>query len=425
MASAAIGVSHLVQATRAGALYGLALAALVVLAHAMKLPAMLAGPRYAAATGRSLLHAYRQQGRLCLATFAIIQVGTMFTIQAAVTLVTAALVGPLVVDPLLRGLGLAGEAATPLWVVAAGVLALCTGLLASGGYAWLDRAAKALMLVMAASTIAAAAIQLPGLSLASTPLLPQRYDLALLLFAVALVGWMPAPLDITVWHSLWSLARRGQTGHAATRRQGDLDFCIGFGLCLVLALAFLVLGAALLHGRDEAPTPQATPTAGAFAHQLIGLYTQSLGPWSSPLIATCAIAVMFSTTLTVLDAIPRALSALVVVATGGDESRASERGRWGYWAILLLLAGGAVLILARFTRSLSGMVDLATSLSFLGTALLAWFNHRAMASLAKPSDPSHPHDDPHQPARWLLHLGRLAIAFWTAFAALYVATWFV
>ena len=133
-AGAAIGVSHLVQSTRAGAVYGLALVLLVVLAHVMKLPAMLFGPRYAAATGHSLLHAYKRQGWATLGAFAAIQVGTMFTIQAAITAVTAALVGPLVVDPILGGVGVLGEGErSPLWMVAAGILVVCVALLGVGG----------------------------------------------------------------------------------------------------------------------------------------------------------------------------------------------------------------------------------------------------------------------------------------------------
>lgn len=408
-AGAAIGVSHLVQSTRAGALYGLALVLLVVLAHVMKLPAMLFGPRYAAATGRSLLHAYRKQGPITLGAFAVIQVGTMFTIQAAVTAVTAALVGPLLVEPVLTGVGLlqAGEH-VPLWMVAAGILLVCIALLGVGGFKWLDRIVKLLMLVMAIGTVAAAGMQLPNLDLSSTPLWPSEWNVALLVFAVALVGWMPAPLDITVWHSLWSLAKNKQSGHTASRRECELDFYVGYALCVVLALAFVVLGAALLYGAGEEPAG----AAGAFANQLVGLYTDSLGEWSRPLIATCAIAVMFSTTITVLDAIPRTMSALVYEALGRE-----SKTRLQYWAWLLALAIGAVLILAVFARSLTDMVDLATTLSFLGTPLLAFFNHRAMTSKDIPAE--------HKPARWLVVLSWAGVAFWSVFALVFVTTWFV
>jgi len=413
-AGAAIGVSHLVQSTRAGALYGLSLVLLVVLAHAMKLPAMLFGPRYAAATGRSLLHGYKKQGWATLGAFAIVQVGTMFTIQAAITAVTAALVGPLVVEPVLGGLGVLGEGErAPMWMVAAGILAVCVALLAAGGFKWLDRVVKGLMLVMAAGTVVAAGMQLPSLDLSATPLWPTEWNRALLIFAVALAGWMPAPLDITVWHSLWSLAKNKQSGRTASKRECELDFSVGFALCVVLALAFVVLGASLLYGSGTQPAEK----AGAFANQLVGLYTDSLGEWSRPLIATCAIAVMFSTTITVLDAIPRTMAALVDEARGKEPRSTESSGRLGYWLWLGALATGAVVILAMFVRSLTDMIDLATTLSFLGTPLLAFFNHRAMTSEDIPAE--------HRPARWLVVLSWAGVAFWTAFAVVFLIVRFV
>ena len=60
-AGAAVGVSHLVQATRAGADFGLTLVWLVVLANVLKYPAFEAGARYTAATGQSLLEGYRRR----------------------------------------------------------------------------------------------------------------------------------------------------------------------------------------------------------------------------------------------------------------------------------------------------------------------------------------------------------------------------
>ena len=87
-AGAAIGVSHLVQSTRAGANYGFALVGLVLVALVFKYPAFSFGPRYAAATGTSLLEGYRRRGVWALVVYAILTLGTMFTIQAAVTFVT-------------------------------------------------------------------------------------------------------------------------------------------------------------------------------------------------------------------------------------------------------------------------------------------------------------------------------------------------
>ena len=53
-AGAAIGVSHLVQSTRAGADYGLGLIWALILVNLFKYPFFEYGPRYTAATGENL-----------------------------------------------------------------------------------------------------------------------------------------------------------------------------------------------------------------------------------------------------------------------------------------------------------------------------------------------------------------------------------
>ena len=63
LAATAIGVSHLVYSTRAGASYGFGLLWLIVVANLFKYPFFEFGPRYAAATGESLLQGYRKLKR--------------------------------------------------------------------------------------------------------------------------------------------------------------------------------------------------------------------------------------------------------------------------------------------------------------------------------------------------------------------------
>ena len=57
-AGAAIGVSHLVQSTRAGADFGLGIIWALLLVNLFKYPFFQFGPRYATATGESLLDGY-------------------------------------------------------------------------------------------------------------------------------------------------------------------------------------------------------------------------------------------------------------------------------------------------------------------------------------------------------------------------------
>lgn len=49
------------------------------------------GPRYAIATGESLLDGYLKLGKPILITYFVLNLATMFTIQTAVTIVTAGL----------------------------------------------------------------------------------------------------------------------------------------------------------------------------------------------------------------------------------------------------------------------------------------------------------------------------------------------
>ena len=97
-AGAAIGVSHLVQSTRAGADFGLGLLWALLLVHLFKYPFFQFGPRYAAATGESLLKGYHKLGKSILIAYFILSLATMFTIQAAVTIVTAGLANSLFGD---------------------------------------------------------------------------------------------------------------------------------------------------------------------------------------------------------------------------------------------------------------------------------------------------------------------------------------
>ena len=57
-AGAAIGVSHLVQSTKAGADFGIGLIWGLLLVNLFKFPFFQYGPKYASATGESLLEGY-------------------------------------------------------------------------------------------------------------------------------------------------------------------------------------------------------------------------------------------------------------------------------------------------------------------------------------------------------------------------------
>ena len=383
-----MGVSHLVQSTRAGAGYGLSLLPIAVLALILKYPLFEFGQRYAAATGTSLLEGYRRQGRWTLVLYLLLTLGTMFTVVAAVTYVTAGLAIQL------SGLDWSALLWSVLLIVAA------ASILVIGRYPLLDKAIKVIMVVLALSTAAATLAVLPRLS--STKLFGP-IALADVGFIVTFVGWMPTGMDVAVWQSFWVLARKRQTGHDPSLRETIFDFRLGYIATGCLAVMFVVLGTVLMFDRGlEFPS-----APDAFAGQVIELYTQSLGDWSWPVIALAAFTTMFSTLLTVIDGFPRALM-LVVRRFRGPEQPEEIHGRAAespaYWVWMALLTTGALLILATTgLRDLKKLIDLATILSFITAPFLGLLSYRAVVSSAMPEQ--------YRPGRMLRLLAQVGIAF--------------
>jgi len=373
-AGAAVGVSHLVQSTRAGASFGFALIGIVIFANIYKYPAFSFGARYAAATGTSLLQGYRNQGRWALALYGFVTLATMFTVQAAVTLVSGALA--------LNLIGLAGielpKSAWSLTIACAVLLAICASLLVVGRYRWLQRIINATIVVLVLATLSATVLALTKLDTSSVTLLPPSsiVDQRMTMIAmVALIGWMPSAFDVSIWQSLWTLARGRDTGSPAAVPDVMRDFKIGYWGTAILALSFLTLGASVMHTQGAS----FSPAAPVFVGQVISLFTEQLGSWSLPLIAASAFTVMFSTTLTVVDGFPRAIATLKD-RLSSDEVRETQREvvRKPYWMALLVLGIGSLIVIHSFLGDLKSMVDLATSLSVLTAPVLAWLNHRAV-----------------------------------------------
>jgi Mn2+/Fe2+ NRAMP family transporter len=371
-AGAAIGASHLVQSTRAGAMFGLALFTVVIFACALKYPAFSFGPRYAAATRRSLLEGYRRQGWWALALYTAVTALSMFTVQAAVTFVTAGLAVVLF------------DVHWDLLYTSAGLMLICAALLAIGHYRWLDRVVKVAVVILTVCTVLATVLVIPKIDWLQ-PLWPDADLLskrANLLFVVALVGWMPSAIDMSVWHSLWTLARSRDTGHPPAVSDALLDFKIGYWATAFLGLCFVVLGAGVAYKTGPLPGP-----AGAFAARVVGLYTENLGEWSFPIIGGAAFLVMFSTTLTVVDGFPRALTTLVArFRCEEPEGGESNSRSLVYWAAALLLFVGSLILLRSYLKHLKNLVDLATSISLTTAPVLAWLNHRVVVRDLKSSD---------------------------------------
>jgi Mn2+/Fe2+ NRAMP family transporter len=384
-AGAAIGVSHLVQSTRAGAEFGFGLIWALLLVHLFKYPFFQFGPRYAAATGETLLDGYKKLGKSVLIIYYILNFATMFTIQAAVTIVTAGLASQL--------FGFTNDLV--LWSVV--LLFISLVFLIVGKYKFLDNLMKYIIIILTISTIIAVCVALFSTKevFDVTQIIPS--GTVELTFLIAFLGWMPAPLDISIWHSIWSVEKDKTTVVKTKRKDAVFDFNIGYISALFLGVCFVLLGALVMYKSGE----NFSNKGGVFATQLIELYTRNLGEFSYIFIAIAAFTTMFSTTITTLDASPRAMNR-------SSKLLFNKELKYGYWFWILFLFFGTILILKYFMDNMGLLVKTATILSFLTAPFYAILNYTLITGKHTPKE--------HQPEIFLRVLSSIGIVFLVGFS---------
>ncbi len=349
-AGAAIGVSHLVQSTRAGADFGFGLIWALVLVHLFKYPFFQYGPRYATATGESLLDGYRKLGKGVLITYFILNLATMFTIQAAVTVVTAGL-----------AINLFGFSSDPVtWSIIITIIGVT--ILVLGRYKLLDNLMKIIVLILTVTTIISVLVAIfnTDKTMSFTQILPEgAIEIG---FLIAFLGWMPAPLDVSIWQSLWAIEKQKSNTEFDTKKS-IFDFNIGYVSTLLLGVCFVSLGALVMFGTGES----FSQSASGFTQQLITLYTDNIGESMFVFIGIAAFTTMFSTTLTTLDASPRAMTKTV-------ELLSNKVIKKMYWFWIVFLSIGTILILKFFLVKMGTLIKIATILSFLTAPFYAIIN---------------------------------------------------
>lgn len=357
-AGAAIGVSHLVQSTRAGADFGFGLLWALLLVNLFKYPFFQFGPRYAMATGESLLEGYQKLGKGVLLAYFALSLGTMVTIQAAVTIVTAGLAVQL--------FGITTD--ITLWCFI--ITAICFAILIIGKYKVLDTVMKVIISILTVTTViaVASAVGFNESSIEWTQVLPENNTQWV--FLIAFMGWMPAPLDVSVWHSLWTIEKQKTLSKPPNKNM--IDFKIGYLITLFLGVCFLSLGALVMFDSGQTFSNQGV----TFSKQLIDLYTTNLGSGAFLIIALAAFTTMFSTTLTCLDASPRAM------AKTSELLNFSFLKKYTFW--LAILAISTLIVLVFFLSEMGLLVKIATVLSFLTAPFYAVINLRLITSQYTP-----------------------------------------
>jgi len=435
MAATSMGASHLVLSPRAGMLYGSALLWLVLIVHVLKYPAFEHGPRYALATGRSLVEGYsrvpgpRNWAVWCFVVFTAIQ---GVAVAVAVTSVAASALRVAV-----GGLSLSQWGAILATVV--------LGLLWLGRFPAMEAANKVMMIVLGVVTVTT--------FLSSPPKVDAWLDMfnpslppGSVVLAAAIVGWLPTGLDVSVWHSLWALevesrwedeplepeelveaeikaeakqdkggidgldedisekrinAQSFGGGRLRRLRRGLLDMRVGYGASLLLAVLFMFLGSQVpdVMGREAEGAEVALSISKAYSH--------ILGSWIVPVFMTAAFVGMFATAYIVMDGFPRAFAEGLRVALhtrgGGDKKRLSQLFYSRiYWGALIFVWAMTCLIHFAWPRPV--FLAIVGALLGLGVSPLYYvLNHYCVKKHIKEAQ--------YKPNRWVMGVSAAGILF--------------
>ena len=389
-AGAAIGVSHLVQATKAGAVFGTGLLWAMLLVHLFKYPTFEFGTRYTAATGNTILHGYKKLGRWVLPVYIVVTLATMFTIQAAITIVTAGIAE-----------GVFGlQIDIKIWSLV--ILLISALVLLLGKFSLFDNLIKVIVICLSLTTVIALLVSVfnPNNSLQFTTSFPKNvFEIS---FLIAFMGWMPAPLDVSVWQSVW-VYEKAKNQPKLSLKTSLFDFNLGYIGTLLIGICFLLMGALVMHGTNQ----EFSASGVGFANQFLNMYTSTLGSYAFAFIGLAALTCMFSTTITALDASPRALAKAIELV--------GFKIKNGYQYCLVFLSFGTIAILFFMLSEMALLVKIATIVSFLTAPFYAILNYFLIFGK---------HSTVKQPKPFFKYLSISGILFLIGFGLWYVTTLF-
>lgn len=402
MASAAVGGSHIVASTQAGAMYGWQLAIVIVLANLLKYPFFRFGYEYTLVTGDSLLDGYARVGKKYVWLFFGLNVFSAMVNAGAVLIVCSAILKHFLGLQDLVFVGSRIEMSSMAFLSAVILLASVSMLLA-GKYGALDFASKAIMLSLTVATCAAALLAAKnGAQARFDAPAASPWNWAALAFVVSLCGWMPAPIEISAISSLWLKAKR--LAQNVGYKDGMFDFNVGFVGTALLALVFMTMGWLVQYRSGEAIE---LANGSKYIAQLIHMYSSTIGPWSADLVAFIAFACMWGTTITVLDGYSRSNVESVRILLGRKTFSGRALSRW---IVVTALVGFSIILF--FNSAMSSLLKFAMIASFVTTPVFAFLNFLlARRRLSAP--------------KWLMALAWAGLASLSGFALFFVFTAFV
>ena len=407
-ASSAIGTSHLVLSTRAGAHHGMVFLGIILMALILKYPFYEFGPRYANATGHSLLKGYRDQGKWVVWLFLFVIALSMFAVVGAIGAVSAGLLSTMF-----------GVQFVSIPILAGIIIGLTAIVLLAGDYNFLDATIKVISIVLLVSVLVAFAAVIingpvkPVDDFQSAPIL----NGAGLTLLVGLLGWMPAGMEASTMNSIWAIEKVRSSNYKPSLSESLFDFNLGYAFTTILALMFLTIGAFTVYGTGQVIDGNATQ----FSNKLLQIFTANLGDWSYFVFAVAAFGTIYGTLIAVMDAFPRCfvhgIRALKFELIESNDSEQTNFIRASYKITLIVVALGGFSLFYFSAASMVRLLDVVTVISFLLAPIIGFINLRAIQSEAVP--------DSHQPSAWMLLLAKIGLLAMVAFSIYYLSSKFL
>ncbi len=406
-AGTCIGGSHLVQSTRAGADYGFSLLLVILLSNFLKYPFFEFATRYTNATGESVYEGYGKIGKWALWINAVITFFSMFVITAAIFFVCTGL--------MMNLMGV--ESSNLIWAYL-GLSVVVLSILAYGKFSVLDHLLKFIGVVLVISiVVAVCTVLIDGRPTPIVGFIPKEvFSDSGYLFIIALMGWMPMGVDMSAWHSIWTQERIKSTGYYPTLKESLLDFNIGYGITVVLAIGFLTLGAYVMYGTGV----ELSDSAVVFSDQLVQLFSNNLGAWSYWVIALAAFSTMFGTSLTLTDGYTRSINRIIRLLKNEKETESNSKTHYIFWVSIILLGSFLLVLFGTTIKTAAGkpimnfkiLIDWATTISFLIAPLSALLNFLIVTQKDFP--------ETHKPGFGLKLLSVLGLVFLVGFSMFFL-----
>ena len=354
-ATAAIGGSHIVSSTQAGALYGWKLLVIIILVNIFKYPFMSMGTKYALTTGDNLIVGYSKLKKRYVIIFYVLMLFSTVANLAAVAMLSGALIQFVLPQLSIR-----------MWTIIIIIISLLIVML--GGYKVLDKFSKIVMLSLTIFTIIALIIS----AINYDPTFAQGFvenspfNFASLPFMISLMGWMPAPIELSVISSIWNVEKNKELEEKVSLKNGLLDYNVSYLMTIVLALCFLAMGVFTQYGKGTA----IEGASAAYIKQFVSMYANSFGEWSTPLIAIIAFLCIFGTTFTVLDGYTRATIESNNAIFGLKPSTKQKNIAY------ILFSLTAIIVVVFFSDRVALLMKIAMILSFLTAPYFAFINYK-------------------------------------------------